>query len=69
MSEKQTVGVVMAFLVGATLLSVLLFMMFPSFALYCFGGLQPRDAVIAGAALWIVVWLVTFVVLRSRRKG
>jgi hypothetical protein len=69
MSEKHTIRAVTVFLIGATVLSVLLFMLFPSFALYCFGGFQPRDAVLTGVGLWIVVWVVTFFVLRGRKKG
>jgi type VI protein secretion system component VasK len=69
MSEKLTMRTVLAFLIGATLLSVLVFLIFPSVALYCFAGLTPRNAVLTGIGFWIVVWAVTFVVLRSRKKS
>ena len=68
MSEKLTKRAVLAFLIGATLLSILIFMIFPSMALYCFGGLTPRTAVLTGIGFWVVVWAVTFVVLKSRKN-
>ena len=69
MLEKQTKRTAIAFLVVATLLSVLIFLVFPALFLHCFFDFPQNTAIVVGVVFWLVVVGIFYLTRKSKKNA